>query len=349
VSTLRLRFLTGPRRGQQIASRGPRVRIGRSRDNDIILDESDAPQSSGHHAEAVLERGRWWIRDLGSTNGSWLNGVRIEHASIRTGDTLAFGDAKLAVDTRRSLLVPALIVLVLVVGAGLLTLWLRTSRPNLQTAVATIARSTYLIAIEDASTRRALGTAFVVSADTLATNAHVAEGLHRLIKEKGGRGVAVRSDSSNVQAIIAIELHNGWHDGSIADDVAIVRIQAGEALMPLALADDSAVARLPRGTELGTFGFPGSEVDPRRPRGRLMLDVLGDVLDGRYLAVGLAIIPGTSGSPIFLPDGTVVGLVAGGEFVKGLTGTSQATSGVNWGISIAALRELLAKGGRTLN
>ena len=105
--------------------------------------------------------------------------------------------------------------------------------------------------------------------------------------------------------------------GSIADDVALLRVDGANPLVPLRLGDAAAVAALVRGTQLASVGFPAADVDATRPRGRLTVDVLGDIRDERYLAVGLEIAPGTSGSPIFRSDGVVVGLVAGGKFVAG--------------------------------
>jgi hypothetical protein len=93
---------------------------------------------------------------------------------------------------------------------------------------------------------------------------------------------------------------------------------------------------------IGTFGFPAAGTDINHPRGRLAIDVLGDVRDGRYLGTGLGIAPGTSGSPIFLASGAVIGLVAGGDFVVAPDKSRQPSgSRVNWGISIDAVHDLL--------
>lgn len=71
----------------------PLTTIGRNPENVIALDE---PFLSGTHAELTLDQGRWRVRDLGSTNGTFVNGDRIEAATgIRTGDIVQFGRIKL--------------------------------------------------------------------------------------------------------------------------------------------------------------------------------------------------------------------------------------------------------------
>jgi hypothetical protein len=343
LSKLRLRFLTGPRRGQQAAFTGPRVRIGRSRDNDVALGDSGAPQSSAHHAEAVVESGRWWIRDLESTNGTFVNGVRVSRARLRSGDSISFGEDHFAVETGRPFLVAAGVAALAL--AALVSIYAVFGRPvpDLQASAALVVRSVYLIAFDEPSGRRPLGTAFAVRADgLLATNAHVADAVRQRLAEPGSRGraIAIRSDSDEVRGVVEIHMHPRWRAGSIADDAALLSVDGADPLVPLRLADEAAVARLSRGMALASLGFPAANVDATRPRGRLRMDVLGDIRDQRYLSVGLDIAPGTSGSPIFRADGVVVALVAGGEFVAG-SGGGSTTTGVNWGISVAALHELL--------
>src|SRR5262245_47129470 len=95
---LRLRAVAGVRRGHEFIFSGPRVRIGRSRDNDVILPERPTPTSSGHHAEALLDSsGAWWIVDLNSSNGTRLNDVLVQRHRLKNGDRLAFGEDQFAV------------------------------------------------------------------------------------------------------------------------------------------------------------------------------------------------------------------------------------------------------------
>jgi pSer/pThr/pTyr-binding forkhead associated (FHA) protein len=76
---------------------GSRVTVGRGLDNDIVLEDASV---SRHHAELVREGTQLAVRDLGSTNGTWVNASRISAASIHPGDELAFGTVHLEVSRR---------------------------------------------------------------------------------------------------------------------------------------------------------------------------------------------------------------------------------------------------------
>lgn len=63
--------------------------IGRRAGNTIPIDD---PFLSGEHARITAEGGQWWVRDLGSTNGTLLNGVPVAAATaIEPGDIVQFG------------------------------------------------------------------------------------------------------------------------------------------------------------------------------------------------------------------------------------------------------------------
>jgi adenylate cyclase len=59
--------------------------IGRRESCDIPLRR---PNVSGLHCELSFRDGFWWIRDLGSTNGIKVNGVRVDKKLIQPGDTI---------------------------------------------------------------------------------------------------------------------------------------------------------------------------------------------------------------------------------------------------------------------
>ncbi len=63
--------------------------IGRRADNSIAIADTFV---SGQHAEIVLENGSWWLTDLGSTNGTFVNQHDVMHrVRIESGDIVQFG------------------------------------------------------------------------------------------------------------------------------------------------------------------------------------------------------------------------------------------------------------------
>jgi pSer/pThr/pTyr-binding forkhead associated (FHA) protein len=66
--------------------------IGRTADNDILVDHAKV---SRHHARIERRGERFTLRDLGSTNGTWLRDRRIETHTLSDGDSVKIGDAQL--------------------------------------------------------------------------------------------------------------------------------------------------------------------------------------------------------------------------------------------------------------
>lgn len=69
-----------------------RVVIGRSAECDIRLAD---PNVSRRHAEIVQEGATYWISDLGSTNGTEVNGRRLRKAKLEHGDAITLGSTEL--------------------------------------------------------------------------------------------------------------------------------------------------------------------------------------------------------------------------------------------------------------
>jgi pSer/pThr/pTyr-binding forkhead associated (FHA) protein len=69
-----------------------RTNIGRSRDNDIRLSDDRA---SRRHARIDAQQGTFVISDLGSANGTFVNGQRIYRQALRNGDEICIGDTRL--------------------------------------------------------------------------------------------------------------------------------------------------------------------------------------------------------------------------------------------------------------
>jgi putative serine protease PepD len=64
------------------------VRIGRSRDSDIVL---DSPSISRHHGELRPTATGWELVDIGSSGGTWIDDRRVSHVPLGATTTVRFG------------------------------------------------------------------------------------------------------------------------------------------------------------------------------------------------------------------------------------------------------------------
>src|SRR5437773_5465750 len=77
-----------PRVGERLSLRATNA-IGRDAGNDIAIPDEAA---SARHAVLEQRDDEWWIEDLGSTNGTLVNGVKVEKRErVRFGDEIAIG------------------------------------------------------------------------------------------------------------------------------------------------------------------------------------------------------------------------------------------------------------------
>ena len=69
-------IIDGPLAGTSVPLNGDSITLGRSSSNDVVLDDEFV---SSHHARVVRDpaSNRWVIEDLGSTNGTVVNGQRL--------------------------------------------------------------------------------------------------------------------------------------------------------------------------------------------------------------------------------------------------------------------------------
>jgi pSer/pThr/pTyr-binding forkhead associated (FHA) protein len=83
-----LTFETGPFAGRIVALPSQMVTIGRAPDNDVVVGD---PATSGHHGRIEVRAGSFWISDLGSTNGTLVNGEPVIEKQLADGDVIAIG------------------------------------------------------------------------------------------------------------------------------------------------------------------------------------------------------------------------------------------------------------------
>jgi pSer/pThr/pTyr-binding forkhead associated (FHA) protein len=83
----------GPNAGSTFLLESDSISAGRNPESDVFLD--DVTVSRKH---AVFERrddGSWFVRDLGSLNGTYVNGEQVEQTKLAIGDVVQIGRFKL--------------------------------------------------------------------------------------------------------------------------------------------------------------------------------------------------------------------------------------------------------------
>ncbi|MDQ7094764.1 DUF3662 domain-containing protein [Desulfosporosinus sp. PR] len=89
-----LEIIEGPDLGQSFNLTGAAVFIGRHGQCDLVLHD---PEVSRRHLKIASGENGWWLDDLGSTNGSLVNGQRITHQTVAPGDRIQIGQSVLVI------------------------------------------------------------------------------------------------------------------------------------------------------------------------------------------------------------------------------------------------------------
>jgi pSer/pThr/pTyr-binding forkhead associated (FHA) protein len=76
---------------------GHLIGIGRASDNDVIVDD---PMVSRHHCQLRLQHGAYSFADLGSRNGSTVNGQPVSQIALGPGDVIRIGDTEIEFQVR---------------------------------------------------------------------------------------------------------------------------------------------------------------------------------------------------------------------------------------------------------
>jgi hypothetical protein len=92
---VKLQVLSGSLAGQSFELKVDKTTVGRVEDNSFQLAE---PSVSSHHCEILLQGSEVVVKDLNSTNGSFIDGNKVGEAVLKPGQVLRLGQVDLRID-----------------------------------------------------------------------------------------------------------------------------------------------------------------------------------------------------------------------------------------------------------
>jgi phosphoserine phosphatase RsbU/P len=88
LDSARLEWMEVPGRPEVFALQTARILIGRRSDADVVLSHR---LTSRQHAHVIREGESWFVVDLQSTHGTWINGRRVERHPLKSKDRIRLG------------------------------------------------------------------------------------------------------------------------------------------------------------------------------------------------------------------------------------------------------------------
>ena len=90
ASQFQLIMRTGPTPGATFMLEGDQLNIGRDSTNEITINDAEV---SRRHARLTFQGGKYVLEDLGSTNGTFVNGQRLAGPRVlKAGEVVSFGE-----------------------------------------------------------------------------------------------------------------------------------------------------------------------------------------------------------------------------------------------------------------
>jgi predicted component of type VI protein secretion system len=90
ASQFQLIMRTGPTPGAIFTLEGDQLNIGRDSSNEIVINDAEV---SRRHARLTFQGGKYVLEDLGSTNGTFVNGQRLAGPRVlKAGEVVSFGE-----------------------------------------------------------------------------------------------------------------------------------------------------------------------------------------------------------------------------------------------------------------
>ena len=90
ASQFQLIMRTGPTPGAAYILEGDQMTIGRDSTNEIVINDAEI---SRRHSRLTFQGGKYVLEDLGSTNGTFVNGQRLAGPRVlKSGEVVSFGE-----------------------------------------------------------------------------------------------------------------------------------------------------------------------------------------------------------------------------------------------------------------
>jgi len=90
ASQFQLIMRSGPTPGAMFTLEGDQIDIGRDSTNEIVINDAEI---SRRHARLTFQGGKYVLEDLGSTNGTFVNGQRLAGPRVlKAGEVVSFGE-----------------------------------------------------------------------------------------------------------------------------------------------------------------------------------------------------------------------------------------------------------------
>jgi hypothetical protein len=90
ASQFQLVMRSGPTPGAAFSLEGDQINVGRDSTNEIVINDAEI---SRRHARLTFQGGEYVLEDVGSTNGTFVNGQRLTGPRVlKPGDVVSFGE-----------------------------------------------------------------------------------------------------------------------------------------------------------------------------------------------------------------------------------------------------------------
>ncbi|MGZ9223568.1 MAG: FHA domain-containing protein, partial [Anaerolineales bacterium] len=90
ASHFQLIMRSGPTPGAAFTLEGDQITVGRDSTNEIVINDAEI---SRRHARLTFQGGKYVLEDLGSTNGTFVNGQRLAGPRVlKAGEVVSFGE-----------------------------------------------------------------------------------------------------------------------------------------------------------------------------------------------------------------------------------------------------------------